>query len=260
MELSDEQKQEFMRRGFIQIPGVVPRVMLDAALRAINHSVGQGMNVADMPTLRSQSYCPELQNSPLILALLRATKAWPLVEAALGAGKVEAVRGAQIALRFPSLQTSPGQPAPHLDGIHTPWNGVPEGTLHNFSMLACILLSDLPEPNAGNFTVWPGTHRSFEEYFRAHGTASLLNGLPAVPLPEPYQITGRAGDVILAHYQVAHSAAAHIGPHIRYAVFYRLKHIAHDSHRSEAMTNIWLDWEGMKDIVAADNSRLHSVV
>jgi len=56
MPLSHAQKTEIYRNGYIRIPGVVPPVMIDAALRAINHSVGQGMNVDEMPIFRSQSY------------------------------------------------------------------------------------------------------------------------------------------------------------------------------------------------------------
>ena len=73
MELTYEQKQEIFRNGFVKVPGVVPQVMVDAALRSINNSVGEGMNVDEMTTFRSRSYCPELQGDPSITDLLNRT-------------------------------------------------------------------------------------------------------------------------------------------------------------------------------------------
>ena len=117
--------------------------------------------------------------------------------------------------------------------------GVPKGEIRNFTMLVGIYLSDVPNPYAGNFTVWPATHRAFERYFREHGAEALLAGMPPIDLPRPRQITGAAGDIILAHYQIAHTAAPNVSPHTRYAVFFRLRHVDHPSFRPEAMTDIW---------------------
>src|SRR5207302_1479359 len=60
MELSYLQKREIYENGYVHLPGVVPRVMVDAALRAINHSVGEGMNADEMVRMRAQTYCREL--------------------------------------------------------------------------------------------------------------------------------------------------------------------------------------------------------
>src|SRR5205085_2012546 len=107
MELTYAQKEQIYERGYVKVPGVVPRVMVDAALRAINHSVGQGMDPEQMTKFRSQSYCPELQHEPVITGLLMETPAWRLAESAIGEGKIRPARGGQIAIRFPSLQDPP---------------------------------------------------------------------------------------------------------------------------------------------------------
>lgn len=250
MPLNYFQKQAFYRDGFVQVPGVVPQVMVDSALRAINHSIGQGLPEEQMTRFRVQSFCPELQGDPVLTDLFNKTPALPLAESLIGEGKIRPVRGCQVALRFPIQQDPPPPPRPHLDGMHTPTNGVPEGTIMNFTMLVGILLSDLSAPYSGNFTVWPGTHHLYERYFREHTPQSLLDGMPPVELPEPRQITGKAGDVVLVHYELAHAAAANISPHVRYALFFRLTHVDHDAHKWEAMTDIWLEYEGMREIVA----------
>jgi hypothetical protein len=254
MELSHLQKQAIYEQGFVHLPGVVPRVMLEATLRAINHSVGEGMPTEEMVRMRAQTYSRELTRTPVITDLLNATPALLLAESAIGAGKIRPINGGQIALRFPTMQDPPPPGRPHLDGMYSPTNGVPEGTIQNFTALVGVLLSDLPGPGAGNFTVWPGTHHLYERYFREHTPQSLLDGMPDVPLPEPLQITGRAGDVVLCHYQIAHGVTPNVSPHVRYAIFFRLTHVDHDAHKWESMTDIWLEWEGMREIVAGRKS------
>lgn len=250
MELSYRQKQALFEQGYVHLPGVVPRVMVDAAMRAINHSVGEGMDREGIVRMRAQTYCRELTKTPPITGLFNATPALSLVESAIGAGKIKPVGGGQIALRFPTMQDPPPPARPHLDGMHSPTNGVPEGTIQNFTALLGVLLSDLPQTHAGNFTVWPGTHHLYELYFREHTPQSLLDGMPPVSLPEPVQITGRAGDVVLCHYQIAHGVTPNVSPHVRYAVFFRLTHVDHESQKWESMTDIWREWEGMQGFLA----------
>ncbi len=254
MELTQVQKQAFYEQGFVQVSNVVPRHTINAALRAINHSIGQGMNIADMPSFRDRSFCPELQPDPIITDLLTQTPAWALAESLIGIGKIQPVNYGQIALRFPQRQDFSDPPSPHLDGMHTATNGVPEGIIKNFTLLVGIFLSDVPSPNSGNFTVWPGTHHLYEQYFREHDPRSLLQGMPNISLPEPQQIVGEAGDVILCHYQLAHAVAPNFSPHIRYAVFFRLFHVAKEAHKWESMTDIWLEWEGMRELVKTDRA------
>lgn len=245
MQLTYGQKQTIIDQGYVHIPGVIPQVMVDNALHAINHSIGEGMDKDDMVTMRSRSYCTELQRESVITDLLNKTPAWSLAESAIGEGKIQPASSGQIALRFPSLNDPPPEPRPHLDGMHSPHNGVPKGEIRNFTMLLGVALSDVPASYCGNFTVWPKTHTLFQNYFRENGPESLLEGMPKIDLPEPKQLLAKAGDIMLVHYEVAHSAAINVSPHTRYAIYFRLKHVAHDERKWETMTDIWLDWEGL---------------
>src|SRR2546423_306396 len=119
MELSYNQKQSLAREGFVRVPGVVPRVMIDRALREINHAVGEGMNVEEMPKFRAQTYCPGITRSQAIGGLLKAPPAWSLAESAIGGGRIQPAEYGQIALRFPGLQDPPGAPRPHIDGMYS---------------------------------------------------------------------------------------------------------------------------------------------
>ena len=249
MRLTVPQRKFFIENGYIHLPGVVPPIMVREARRAINHSLGEeGMAKDQFHILRSQTYCRELTRQPVLLDLVNKTPALAIAESLLAPGTLAPASDCQIALRFPSMTDKPGEP-PHIDGRSTSNNGLPAGRIEHFTMLAGVLLSDMTEPNCGNFTVWPGTHRLFEAYFRQHTPQSLLNGMPKIDLPEPVAIQGRAGDVVLTHYQLAHSVSPHIGPDIRYALFFRFARTDHDRFGWDVMTAIWAEWDGLRDLV-----------
>lgn len=234
-------KQEIFENGFVKIPGVVPQGKINVALRAINHSVGQGMNKSDMPEFRSLSFCPELRNKQPILDLLYETPVWDYAESAIGKSEVKLWGDGQIALRFPVMET-PGELHPHLDGMYSPGNKIPKGTIQTFTMLAGIFLSDIPNRFWGNFTAWPGSHRLLADYFKVNGHEILRTDFPTIQLAEPYQVTGSAGDVILCHYQLAHTVVINVSPYVRYAVFFRLSHVNHRSFGDRVFTDLWLEW------------------
>jgi hypothetical protein len=260
VKLAPEQQRALVDEGYLLVPGLVTRERVDAALRAINHSLGEeGIAKDALWTMRAQTFCPELVSAPPILDLYGGTGLAALAEAALGAGRPGSVRTpptGQIALRFPQA-LPPGQaprdPYPHIDGMPGPLNGVTPNTIFHFSALGAVFLNDVEEPFHGNFTVWPGTHAALAHHFAAHGTDGLLTGFPPIALPPPRQLRARAGDVLLAHYQLAHGAAANFGPHIRYAVFFRLFHATHDAASTETMIDLWREWEGVRPL---GNARL----
>lgn len=244
MEITGLQKQTLSKDGYVVLPGLVPEKLTNVALRAINHSIGKGLDPKDVPTFRASSYCPELRNSPPIIDLLHKTPLWKIAESLVGKGKLRLAGPPQISLRFPAMET-PGELHPHLDGMYSPNNRVRKGTIQSFTMLAGVFLSNIPNNFWGNFCVWPGTHRLFAEYFQANGTESLLNGLPPIEMPEPEQILAQTGDGLICHYQLAHTVVLNVSPYVRYAIFFRLAHKDHESRQKDALTNPWLEWPGI---------------
>jgi hypothetical protein len=244
--LTPAEARTLVDEGYLLVPGLVPRDRVDAALKAINHSLGeQGIAKDALWTMRAQTFCTELVSAPPILDLYGATGVRGLAEAALGTGKVRPPPTGQIALRFPQALDNPRGPYPHIDGMPGPLNGVTPNTIFHFTALAAVFLNDVEEPFHGNFTVWPGTHRALARHFAAHGTDGLLTGFPPIELPAPRQLAVRAGDALLAHYQLAHGAAPNVGPHVRYAVFFRLFHVGHDPASTATMLDPWREWEGL---------------
>jgi hypothetical protein len=252
VKLGLDQQRALVDEGYLLVPGLVSRERVAAALQAINHSLGEeGIAKDALWTMRAQTFCPELVSAPPILDLYGGTGLAALAEAAIGAGRPRSVRApstGQIALRFPQALAAgqaPRDPHPHIDGMPGPLNGVTPNTIFHFTALGAVFLNDVQEPFHGNFTVWPGTHVTLARHFAAHGTDGLLTGFPPIALPRPRQLLVRAGDVLLAHYQLAHGAAPNVGPHVRYAVFFRLFHEAHDAGSTVTMTDPWREWEGL---------------
>jgi len=101
MELTLEQKEHLYEQGYVLVPGVIPRERVNAALHAINHSLGEGIDPAKLAILRSQSYAPELQRELVITDLYNATPVKELVESLIGEEKVRPIGGGQIALGSP---------------------------------------------------------------------------------------------------------------------------------------------------------------
>ncbi|HSI84628.1 MAG: phytanoyl-CoA dioxygenase family protein [Candidatus Methylacidiphilales bacterium] len=254
MKLSVAQRRELHENGFIVVPGVIPPVMIRTALRAINQSIGDGMSRDDMPKFRASTFCPELTATAVITDLLHRTPSWSLSESAIG--PLELHRHGQVNLRFPTVMDPPPAPIPQIDGIHSPHNGVPKGELFNFTASLGVFLSDITDVNMGNYTVWPGSHHIFAEYLREMGPRTLLNGFPVLELPAPYQITLKAGDIVLSHYLLAHGTAPNISQHIRYACFFRLYREEHAKIKWDSITDTLIGWDGVREALGMGTGAL----
>lgn len=252
MTLSDDDRRTLEDSGYVLARGLVAPDRIGAALAAINASLGRnGLPPDALPRMRAHTFCPELVGGAPILDLYRATPLAALAEAALGSGRVRAPQDAQIALRFPTPDAERVDPRPHIDGLPRALNGVAAGTIYHFTALAAVFLSDAASPFAGNFTVWPGSHRELAAYFASDGGAAALAQpdapFPPVPLAgSPRQLTVNAGDALLAHYLLVHGASANLSPQIRYAVFFRLFDDAHDAGSTAALADLWRGWHGLR--------------
>lgn len=253
--LTKFQKEQFIEEGYIKIPGVVPQVLINAARRAVNHSIGHvGQSGEDLSRNRSAFYCAELLQAPVILDLFHKSPILEIAESLMGVGTIQPVVSAKPYPRFPlPLGEDPPAPHGHLDGIGNGTNGTAKGDYkRNFTAFAVIYLADVSEPYSGNFTVWPKSHRLFADYFNQQGHQVLANGIPKLDLPEPpHMITARAGDLILAHHQIFHGACANAAPDVRHAVIARLRHKDVDQVGYAAYTDIWREWSGVQELVEA---------
>lgn len=252
MLLSSAQIRHFIDNGFVVIRNVVSNKYINEALHIINHGIGEGLESNAIPSLEGNGrYFPHLTSSPAITNLANATPVHSLAEAIVGNNRLPPLGYGQIALRFPVFLDEPPKLIWHLDGKWGINSNVPKDELGaNFTILACVLASDVSSQFAGNFTVWPKTHLIFAEHFRKHGPYAFLENKRDICLPDPIQIMGSAGDIILSHYLLAHCAAPNLSHNIRYAMFFRLKNYSRDDYKLQTLTDAWIDFPHINDILA----------
>jgi hypothetical protein len=243
--LTDAQINEFAERGFVVVPQVVRGEVLDQAARRIDEVVA-----ADPPAAEQRGhhfYFLQGEDEPALMAPLMSTAAFGLAEELAGAGTLEVPWQVQVALNIPPYSHRPGRP--HIDaGNAEPTGGPVRGT---FTLLAGVLMSDQLGENCGNLWVWPGTHLTHAAYFREQGP-QMFCAYPPIELPEPEQIRGRAGDLVLAHYLLGHNIGGnYASERTRRALYFRISAADHASHRNEFLQDPWLDYAPIRSLPAA---------
>ncbi|MGW3228741.1 phytanoyl-CoA dioxygenase family protein [Kitasatospora sp. NPDC001095] len=149
---------------------------------------------------------------------------------------------AQLAFTLPPHPHHPG--APHIDGL-TPTED--DGRPGTFTVLAGLLLTDQSLRDRGNLWVWPGTHLRTGAWLREHGADALRGAVPYPPvdLPEPLQVTGPVGSLVLVHYLLAHNIGGHFGTasdERRETVYFRLRADGHRERWREAVADPLLEF------------------
>lgn len=251
MPITPEQKAQLREDGFLVLPGAVAPELIKSALQTINYKLGEGISPEKLAIYKSQSFFPEMQGEKLITDLFNESDVRPALQELLGEAHVPAATGGQLALRFPwPVGTRPSEAHPHIDGMYSPNNGVPKGTLKSFTALVGVFLTDIDADYAGNLTVWPGSHLKMQDFFREHGVEALLQEghVPKLDYGPPFQVKAKAGDAIIAHYQLLHGVTMNIAPMPRFATFFRVRHpeSADDAYRTNCLTNLWSEWPGVQ--------------
>jgi len=239
--LTDEQVNEFAERGFVLIPQVVQGDVLARAARRIDEVVA-----ADPPTAGKRGnhfYFLDAADEPALMAPLTGSPAFGLAGELAGAGTLDIPPQVQVALNIPPYPHRPG--APHIDASNA--EPASEPAIETFTLLAGILMTDQLTENSGNLWVWPGTHLAHAAYFREHGP-HLYCAYPPIRLPEPEQVTGHAGDLLLAHYLLGHNIGGNdASSRTRRALYFRVSTADHASHRSEFLQDPWLDYRPIRN-------------
>ncbi|WP_406430901.1 hypothetical protein OHB00_02975 [Streptomyces sp. NBC_00631] len=227
---------EFAERGFVLLPQVVQDDLLAQAARRIDEVIA-----VDPPPAAKHGhhfYFLRTKDEPALLAPLTGSPAFGLAEELAGTGTLKVPWQVQVALNIPPYAHRPC--GPHIDaGRQKPTDEPVQGT---FTLLAGILMSDQLTENSGNLWVWPGTHLSHAAYFRDHGP-QMFCAYPPIGLPEPEQIKGRAGDLLLAHYLLGHNIGGNYeSEQTRRALYFRVSALDHASRRNGFLQDPWLDY------------------
>ena len=251
--LTQEQKLEFVDKGYLKFENAVPQDLIAKARRAMNHSIGEvGLGGEDLENNRSGYHCAELCDQSVISDLFNTPAIMEIFEDLMGEGNVQPIEWAKPYPRFPlPLGEEAKEPGGHIDGTGSGTNGTAKGDYNRgFTAFSVVYLADVPEPYSGNFTVWPGSHRAMETHFKDVGHEVLSNGMPKIDLPEPaVMVTGKAGDLVVAHHAMVHGACQNASPNTRLAVIARPKHVNVDALGKDAYIDIWAEWSGVQDVL-----------
>lgn len=146
--LTRQQKEEFVENGFLHIPSAMPLDTVLAALRAINHSIGEVGKTGAVPS--GTGWTPTAMNFAVRRFSPMSSIKSPscLSEDLLGPGNVQSVEEVQIAARFPLAPRVEAPPIEgHVDAAGTGTNGAPKGSyLRNFTVIAVVYPVDVPAP------------------------------------------------------------------------------------------------------------------
>jgi hypothetical protein len=246
--LSQEQLKEFGERGFLVVPGVVAPETVERAHRRIDELITEEPPAEGH--VGHHFYFPKASEEPALIGPLMdvgadGTNAFAHAEALADPGLLEAPCQVQVALNIPPFPHSPGRP--HIDaGISEPTPGFVPNT---FTVLAGVFVTDQLAEDSGNLWVWPGTHRMHAEYFQQRGV-EMYCAYPDVELPEPEQVTARAGDLLLAHYLLGHNIGGNFASDtLRRMLYYRISGRGHAEQPSRILTEPWYEYGPVRALI-----------
>jgi hypothetical protein len=235
-------QEQLRQQGLAQFGELTPKPLIKAALDAIEIDRSTNYDPDRQTEYDNRSYCPDLRTASPIMDLLTQSSVSNLLDEIFELDEIGWSDG-QIAIRRAHNFTEPLPPTPHIDGFSTGLNGLEEGKIYNHTILVGVFLTPVTRAFAGNFTVWPGSHNIYENYFRERGTRAMSEPMPTPEVGEPVQLTCAVGDVVLAHYQLAHAAAVNTSDNDRIAVYFRVWLRKMESDRWHYLTNMWDGWK-----------------
>ena len=241
LKLSEAELREFGVRGYVVVRDVIPPAILAAASTAIDRLVDE--QPPPNGYVGHHFYWLEPRAGDPLTALFYDTPVRSLAQSLVDPGEIEiAFNHVQVALNIPPFSHRPG--GHHLDGYNE-GEEVP-GT---FTMLAGALMTEQWIENSGNLWVWPGTHRTHAELFRERGPDAFMEfkGYPQIALPEPGQILGGPGDLLLSHYMLGHNIGGnYASENVRRAVYFRLRRVGHEHRWRECLCDELLEFDPVR--------------
>ncbi|HEY0077002.1 MAG TPA: phytanoyl-CoA dioxygenase family protein [Pyrinomonadaceae bacterium] len=235
-------QDDLRTQGFCRFESLTPQPLLKAAREAIERDLRENYRPERQLEYDHQSYCPDLRGTPPIMNLLTESPIRDVLDEALGLDEI-GWDGGQIAIRRAHNHPQPEEPVPHIDGFASGLNGLEERRVYSLTALVGVFLTPVVRPFAGNFTVWPGSHYVYESYFRRRGIRAMSEPMPTPDVGRPTQLMCGAGDAVLFHYQLAHTAAVNTSDDDRIAVYFRIWLHAMEQDRWRYLTNIWDGWK-----------------
>jgi hypothetical protein len=239
--ISPDQMRLFAERGYVVLPDVVPKPLIEAARRRVDDLIHLNPPPAQHRGFHFYWESQPSDTDPLV-ATLHASGAIDLATSLVTPLELVKPDQVQVSLNIPIWDHRPG--GPHIDGLTPP---EPSGRPGTFTMLAGIFLTDQPTKDMGNLWVWPGSHHAASAYLRRRGPDAIFDIVhPTYEMAAPEQVTGCAGDLYLGHYLLGHNMGGNTSRQTRQVVYFRLQAAGHRERWRECMQDPLLEFEPVR--------------
>lgn len=245
--LTDAQRREFERSGFLVVENAVPDDIAVAAGREVESAIP--VDPDDREALLAAdneiNVWSEIEDREPFGKILGGLKSYG--EELVGEGNVRNLSsGMQIAVRYPNSDLMGETPVVedlltgHVDGYNAAYRET--GDVQSFTVGTAVYFDDVP-PRGGGLTVWPGSHRQVTEYFASNAYDEMESGNFEQVEGSPFEITGSAGTVVLFHNKLVHCGGVNVSSKPRFAGFSRLAHPDIDEIADDAADKPWKYWD-----------------
>ena len=246
--LSTKQLRTFARDGYLLVPGVVEEALLAELDAEVNDTIDRDPPPADK--VGFHHYFRDWTSTPVAERVLREGGVLDLARELVAPLPIDwAFDQVQFATSIQGWDHQPG--GGHIDGYGMKGQTAP----FTFTLLAGVYLDDESAPGRGNIWVWPGSHLGHQQLFRERGLDVLLplDGHACMLRPAPdwgrgQPVLARRGDVLLAHYLLAHNQSGNLGHAIplRRIVYYRLAAEGHRQRWTATHTDALLEFQAVR--------------
>ena len=248
--LTADDLRRFATDGYLVVPDVVPETLLRPADAEVDELIDdEAPDEGDGGPGQSAWFLPR-SRLPRCERVLRRSPALETAEELVRPHALDfAFDHIQIAITVPPWSHIPG--GPHIDG-HGPGQDPPA----SFTLLAGVLLTDQHDQQSGNLWVWPGSHLDHQRLFHERGTkvlhqtgghSTLLD--PPARLQSPVGITGRRGDLLLAHFLLGHNKGGNTASQVRRTIYYRLAVPGHPDRWEQTFLDAWTEYPSVRRAV-----------
>lgn len=271
MTLTDEQRNELNRRGFLTLQAATPPAQVERALRQIHHWVGTavwpGLAADDRQLLQDTAghgRAGSLLAHEAVTSLV-TDGVWSVVEALVGPLPRPSA-ATQIVLRPPELPPFAEAMVPHVDYARRVFDAglLTEDGIRNRGAYMERLGTDVPMPDytanvlvaltsvdqddGGNLGVFPGSHLRLADHFASTATSFGNYDYLVPPRFDPgplLQTRQQPGDVVILNSQLVHCVRPNRTTRFRTAVYFRIESTTQKSVLAPHL-DPWAAWPGIR--------------
>ncbi|WP_424892252.1 phytanoyl-CoA dioxygenase family protein [Streptomyces sp. XH2] len=244
--LSGCDRQDFVRDGVLIRRHFAPSSLVQPAADLVDTWYRDRYRATDLSDYTNRTFAPELTEHPALLALYHDSGLARIVDQLLSPAPTIPVATAQVQIRLPDAAPQPAK-AMHVDGVACPHHDPAE--LRTFTLIAGVMLSGIPDADAGALHYLPGGHHRMAAWFSHEWSLGDHAQTPhdvAEQTGTPF--LAEPGDAIVMHHLVPHRVGTNTSSTPRTMVYFRVHH--HDHHRLAlaALRDPWAEYPSLRPL------------